>query len=44
MIALKYLNTLKQMTEGKDNKTVYLPYEATGILSSVGAIKEIFNK
>lgn len=44
MIALKYLTTLEQMTEGKDNKTVYIPYEATGILSSVGAIKDIFAK
>ena len=25
-------------------KTVYIPYEATGMLGSLGSIKEIFNK
>jgi regulator of protease activity HflC (stomatin/prohibitin superfamily) len=42
LIAMRYLETLKEMTTGKDTKTVYLPYEATGILSSIGSIKEIF--
>ncbi len=42
LIAMKYLETLTAMTDGKDNKVVYLPYEATGILSSVDGIKEMF--
>jgi regulator of protease activity HflC (stomatin/prohibitin superfamily) len=41
LIAMRYLETLKEMTSGEDNKTVYLPYEATGILSSIGGIKDI---
>ena len=40
-IALKYIETLKEMTSGKDNKTVYIPYEATSLLGSLGGIKEI---
>lgn len=44
LIAMKYLETLKTMTEGKDNKVVYMPYEATGILSSVDGIKQMFDK
>lgn len=40
-IALKYIDTLKEMTSGKDNKTVYIPYEATSLLGSLGGIKEI---
>ena len=40
---MKYLETLKTMTEGKDNKVVYMPYEATGILSSVDGIKQMFD-
>ena len=44
LIAMKYLETLKTMTDGKNNKVVYMPYEATGILSSVDGIKEMFNK
>ena len=42
LIAMKYLETLSCITEGKDNKIVYMPYEATGILSSVDGIKEMF--
>ena len=42
LIAMKYLETLTSITDGKDNKIVYMPYEATGILSSVDGIKEMF--
>lgn len=44
LIAMKYLETLKTMTDGKDNKVVYMPYEATGILSSVDGIKQMFDR
>ena len=44
LIAMKYLETLKSITEGEDNKIVYMPYEATGILSSVDGIREMFNQ
>ncbi len=43
MLALKYIETLQQMTSGKDNKTVYIPYEASGVLSSLGSIKDLFS-
>ena len=32
------------MTSGKDTKTVYLPYEASGVLSSLGGIKELLKQ
>ena len=41
LIAQKYLETLNQMTSGNDTKTVFLPYEATGVLGSLGGIKEL---
>ena len=44
LLAIKYIESLKEMTSGKDNKTVYMPYEATGVLGSLGNIKELFNK
>ena len=44
LIAMKYIETLQEMTSGKDNKVVYMPYEATGILSSVDGIKQMFDK
>lgn len=42
-LAMKYIDTLKEMTSGTDNKTVYIPYEASSVLSSLGSIKSIFN-
>lgn len=41
LIAMKYLETLKEMTTGKDNKVVYLPYEASAVMSSLDGIKEM---
>ncbi|MBK8497263.1 MAG: SPFH/Band 7/PHB domain protein [Flavobacteriales bacterium] len=41
LIAMKYLETLEAMTSGKDNKVVYIPFEATGVLSSLGGIKDM---
>lgn len=41
LIAMKYLETLKEMTSGQNNKVIYMPYEATGVLSSVGGIKQM---
>ena len=41
LVAMKYLETFEQMVDGKDNKTVYIPYEASGILSSIGGIKDL---
>ncbi len=41
LVAMKYLETFREMVEGKDNKTIYLPYEASGILSSIGGIKDL---
>ena len=43
LIAMKYLETLREMTSGQNNKVIYIPYEATGVLSSVGGIKEMLD-
>lgn len=44
MLAVKYIETMKEMVSGKDNKTVYMPYEASSMLSSLGSIKDLFGK
>ncbi len=44
ILAMKYIDTLREMTSGKDNKTVYVPYEASSVLSSLGTIKTLFEK
>ncbi|MFA6844174.1 MAG: SPFH domain-containing protein [Sphaerochaetaceae bacterium] len=41
LIAMRYIDALGQMVSGKDNKVVYMPYEATGVLASLGGIKDI---
>lgn len=43
LIAMKYLESLKDISKGQNNKVVYMPYEATGILSSIDGIKEMLN-
>ena len=43
LIAAKYLETLKEMTSGKDNKVVYVPFEATGVLGALGSMKNLFD-
>ena len=43
LIAVRYLESLKDMTSGKDNKVVYVPYEATGIIGSLGGIKDLLS-
>ncbi len=42
MLAEKYIETLREMASGKDNKTVYMPYDASSILGSIGCIKEMW--
>ena len=44
LVAVKYIETLEKMVGGKDTKTIYMPYEATGVLSSLGGIKELLSK
>lgn len=44
MLAMKYIETLKEMTSGKDGKTVYIPYEVSSVLSSIGSIKSLFQQ
>ncbi|MCL2132660.1 MAG: SPFH/Band 7/PHB domain protein [Lentimicrobiaceae bacterium] len=41
LVAIRYIDTLKEMVSGKDNKMIYMPYEATGVLSSIGGIKDL---
>ena len=41
LIAVRYIDKLGEMVSGKDNKVIYMPFEATAILSSLGGIKEL---
>ena len=41
LIAIRYLEALKEMVSGQNNKVIYMPYEATGVLASLGGIREM---
>ena len=42
LLAQKYIQMMQELAEGDKTKTVYLPYEATNLLGSIGGIKELF--
>ena len=44
LLAVKYIETLKEVAGGQESKTVYLPYEASNLLGSLGGIKELLGK
>ena len=44
LLAVKYVEALKEVAGGQQNKTVYLPYEASNLLGSLAGIKDLFNK
>ncbi len=43
LIAIKYLEALQKMADGKATK-IFLPIEATGVLGSIGGIGELFKE
>jgi len=42
LLAQKYIQMLDTVASGDRTKTVYLPYEATNLLGSIGGIKDLF--
>ncbi len=42
LIAIRYIDALVHMFQGNDSKVIYMPFEATGLLSSIGGIKDMF--
>ncbi|MCA1594255.1 MAG: SPFH/Band 7/PHB domain protein [Acidobacteria bacterium] len=42
LITARYIESLKEMTRGNNSKVIFMPMETSSLLSSVGAIKEIF--
>ena len=43
LLAQKYIAMMQDLANGDQAKTVYLPYEATNLLGSLGGIKDLFN-
>jgi regulator of protease activity HflC (stomatin/prohibitin superfamily) len=42
ILAQKYIQMLANVADGDKTKTVYLPYEATNLMGSIGGIKDLF--
>ncbi len=42
LLAQKYIAMLSNVAQGDKTKTVYLPYEASNLMGSIGGIKELF--
>lgn len=43
MIAMQYIKALPEMTKGKDDKMILVPYEASSLVGSLASVKKIFN-
>ena len=44
LLAQKYIQMMEELAQGDKTKTVYLPYEATNLLGSIGGIKDLFKE
>lgn len=44
MIAMQYLKVLPELTKGKDNKLVIIPYEASAMMGSLSGMKKLFKE
>ena len=44
LLAQKYIQMMEELAKGEQTKTVYLPYEATNLLGSIGGIKDLFKE
>ena len=44
LLAQKYIQMMQELAEGDKTKTVYLPYEATNLMGSIGGIKEMLKE
>lgn len=44
LIMMKYIESLKELSRSQNSKVVFMPVETSGVLSSIGAFKEIFGQ
>lgn len=44
IVAMQYIKTLPEITKGKDNKLIIVPYESSALAGAISSIKGIFDK
>ncbi len=42
LITARYIESLRDMTRGNNSKVIFMPVETSGMLSTIGAVKEMF--
>ena len=43
LLSERYIEAMRHMADNNAEKIVYMPYEASGLMSSLGAVKELFS-
>jgi regulator of protease activity HflC (stomatin/prohibitin superfamily) len=44
LMTMRYIESLREMAGARNSKIVFMPFEASGVLSSVGAIRQMFSE
>jgi len=44
LITMRYIESLRDMAKTNNSKVIFMPVETSAMLSSVGAIKEVFSQ
>jgi regulator of protease activity HflC (stomatin/prohibitin superfamily) len=44
LITARYIDSLRDMTKTQNSKVIFMPMETSSMLSSIGAIKEVFSE
>jgi regulator of protease activity HflC (stomatin/prohibitin superfamily) len=44
LMAMQYIKTLPELTKGKNDKLIVVPYEASALMGSLGALKALFEQ
>lgn len=44
LVAIKYVDAIKNLSNNKGDKVVFMPFESSSLISTIGGIKELFTK
>ena len=44
LVTMRYIDSLRDMAGARNSKIVFMPFEASGVLSSLGALKQVFSE
>ena len=44
LVTMRYIESLKEMAGARNSKIVFMPFEASGVLSSLGSLRQVFGE